>query len=48
MITNGSGNASFLYVDATTGTPTLTATDSATGVTGMQMETVNAAPPSPS
>ncbi len=42
VVTNGTGQASFLYEDATAGTPTITATDSASSVIGLQMETVNA------
>ncbi len=41
VVTDASGNASFYYEDPTTGTPTLTATDAGTGITGTQMETVN-------
>ena len=41
VITNASGQASFLYVDTTAGTPTLTATDSAINtVTQTQSEVI--------
>ena len=43
VITNASGQASFLYVDTTAGTPTLTASDSATNsVSKTQQETITA------
>ena len=41
VVTGAGGTASFLYEDPTTGTPTLTATDKASGMSGTQMETVN-------
>ncbi len=56
VITNATGNASFLYEDTTPGTPTLTFTDAGDGVFGTLSETVTAgavtavnftSPPSP-